>query len=58
MKPLSKHIQYTLNNESLKEVFTQKLIDEKLDALNRISPQSKIDKSQTKSLIDSAINGN
>jgi hypothetical protein len=57
MKPLSQHIQETLNNESLKEAFNEKLVDEELDALTRVSPQNKVKKKPTKSLVDSAVSG-
>jgi hypothetical protein len=57
MKPLSKHIKETLNNESLKEVFTEKLVDEELDTLTRLSPSTKVEKKETKSFLDTAVGG-
>jgi hypothetical protein len=57
MKPLSQHIQENLNSESLKEVFTEKLVDEELDALNRVSPADKVEKKPTKSLVDLTVGG-
>ncbi|WP_255473793.1 hypothetical protein [Flavobacterium sp. LC2016-23] len=41
MKPLSKYIQEKLSNESLKEAFREKFIEEELDALNRTAQLSK-----------------
>lgn len=55
MKPLSQHIQENLNSESLKETFTEKLVDEELDALTRVAPAEKIDNKPTKSLVDTAV---
>lgn len=55
MKPLSQHIQETLNNESLKEAFEVKLVDEELDALTRVSPATNFQKKSTKSLLDTAV---
>lgn len=55
MKPLSQHIHEKLNNESLKETFVEKLVEEELDALNRISPENNQPKTPTKSLVDSAM---
>jgi len=57
MKPLSKHIQETLNNESLKEAFNEKLVDEELDALTRTAPATKVEKKDGKSLVDTAVGG-
>lgn len=57
MKPLSQHIQETLNHESLKEAFTEKLVDEELDALTRVSPEDIEEKKPTKSLVDTAVGG-
>lgn len=57
MKPLSQHIQETLCNESLREVFVEKLLDEELDALTRTAPVEKVDKKSSKSLVDSTISG-
>jgi hypothetical protein len=57
MKPLSKHIQETFNNESAKEVFVEKLVDEELDALNRTAPAEKVPRSNTSSLVDKTISG-
>lgn len=57
MKPLSQHIQETLSSQSLKEIFIEKLIDEELNALNRVAPAEKISKVDTNSLVDSSISG-
>lgn len=57
MKPLSQHIQETLSNESLKEAFVDKLVEEELDALNRTAPAKKVTKADTGSLIDKTISG-
>nr|WP_294927757.1 hypothetical protein [uncultured Flavobacterium sp.] len=57
MKPLSQHIQETLNNESLKEAFNEKLVDEELDALTRVSPATKVERKDGKSLVDIAVSG-
>lgn len=57
MKPLSQYIQETLNNESLKEVFVEKLIDEELDALTRTAPAEKVSKANLSSLVDKTISG-
>jgi hypothetical protein len=57
MKPLSQHIQETFSSHSLKEVFTEKLIDEELDALTRVAPVKKVSKADTNSLVDSTISG-
>jgi len=55
MKPLSKHIKETLNNEPLKKVFTEKLVDEELDSLTRMRPATKVEKKETKSFLDTAV---
>lgn len=47
MKPLSQHIQETLNSESLKQAFTEKLVDEELDTLTRVSIATTVDREQT-----------
>lgn len=39
MKPLSQHIQETLYDESLKEVFVEKLVEEDLSDLMRTGTQ-------------------
>lgn len=57
MKSLSQHVQETLNNESLKEAFEEKFVDEELDALTRVSPATKVEKKDGKSLEDIAIGG-
>ena len=57
MKPLSQHIQETFNNESSKEVFIEKLVDEELDALNRTAPAEKVPKADSSSLVDKTISG-
>ena len=57
MKPFSQHIQETFNNESSKEVFTEKLVDEELDALNRTAPAEKVPKADSSSLVDKTISG-
>ncbi len=57
MKPLSKHIQETLNNEPLKGSFKDKFIEEELDALTRASPVEKTPKAETSSLVDKTISG-
>lgn len=57
MKPLSKHIQDTFNNESVKEVFVEKLVDEELDALNRTAPAEKVHRVERSSLVDKTISG-
>lgn len=57
MKPLSQHIQETFNNELLKEVFVEKLVDEELDALNRTAPAEKVTKADSSSLVDKSISG-
>lgn len=55
MKPLSKHIQKTFNNESLKGFFVEKLVDEELDALNRMAPAEKVTNANTSSLVDLVV---
>lgn len=57
MKPLSKHIQETFNNESSKEIFVEKLVDEELDALNRTAPAEKVPRADTSSFVDKTISG-
>lgn len=57
MKPLSQHIQETFSNESTKEVFVEKLVDEELDALNRTAPAEKVPRADTSSLLDKTIIG-
>jgi hypothetical protein len=55
MKPLSKHIKETLNNEPLKEAFKDKFIEEELDSLTRLTPATKAEKKETKSFLDTAV---
>nr|WP_315219777.1 hypothetical protein [uncultured Flavobacterium sp.] len=57
MKPLSQHIQETLFDESLKEAFNEKLVDEELDALTRIAPAENVPKADTSSFVDKTISG-
>lgn len=57
MKPLSQHIQENLNAESLKESFTEKLVDDELDALNRVAPVTTADEKPAKSAVDTAVCG-
>ncbi|WP_161595790.1 hypothetical protein [Flavobacterium pectinovorum] len=57
MKPLSQHIQETFNNESLKEAFEEKLVDEELDALNRTAFAIEVPKADKSSLVDKTISG-
>jgi hypothetical protein len=55
MKPLSQQIQETLNIESSKEVFTEKIVYEELDALTRVAPENIVEKKPMKSLVDTAV---
>lgn len=57
MKPLSQHIQENLNAESLKESFTEKLVDEELEALTRAVPAEKEERVSTTSLVDTMVGG-
>lgn len=57
MKPLSQHIQENLDAESLKESFTEKLVDEELESLTRAVPAEKEERVSTTSLVDTIVGG-
>jgi len=57
MKPLSQHIQETLNNESLKQVLIENLVDEELRDLKRVAPANKVSKGSETSFVDKMVGG-